>query len=354
MRFHTAAHAILTALCALHLPVASLAAQDYTAENPLVLKMTSFAMPTHALIKNGVYPWAENLKDMSGGRLVVELYNPGTVCPDADVYECVKSGVIDLGLHLTQRVKGVFPLSNVVDLPFLFPSSEAATSVFTDLLKEFPELRAEFDETRLFGVTTSVPVQLHTVSRPIKTIAEVKGLKSGATAVSDIPVLQSLGAAAVSVPLTDCYLALQRGQMDSIMSGNAFVISSKIYEATKYTTILNSHACGFYLCMNRQTYDAMPEDLKAILDASLDRERFHQWSIALDEGGAEDLEAMQAAGQQIFSMPEEEILKGRELCKPVVEAWIKECTERGKGDAARKLYARALELAQEYQNSPIR
>lgn len=330
------------------LPSLPAAAQEYTPQNPLILKMTSFAMPTHAVVVNGFNPWAEELKEKSGGRMVVELYNPNTVCPDADVYDCVKSGIIDIGAHLTQRVKGAFPLSNVTDLPFLFSTAEQGSMVFNQLLAEFPELGKEYAETRMLGGWVTAPYQLHSAKKPLHTLEDIKGLKVGTNGASMVPFLQSLGAASVNVPSSDCYMALQRGQIDAFLAANSFLVSTKIYEATKYTSILNAISNSIYVCMNPQVYDAMPADLKALLDASLTSERFRAWGRITDEAAQSDLAVVEKAGQQVIVMPEEELAKGRESSKGLVKEWYKDCAQRGKLDVAQAIYKRAGELAEQY------
>lgn len=345
-RILTRVAAVLAALC-LTFPL-TVQARDFTPQNPLIIKMTSFAMPTHPVVIGGFTPWAEELKEKSGGRMVVEIYNPNTVCPDADVYDCVKSGVIDMGAQVTQRVKGGFPLSNVIDLPFIYPSAEVASMVFNQLFAEFPDLRKEYAETKLFGAWSGAPYQLHTVKKPIHTLDDVKGLKIGAISSAIVPIVESMGAAAVSVPMSDCYLAIQRGQVDAIAAPYAFVVSTKIYEATKYSTTFNVAPSGVYMCMNQMVYDSMPADLKAILDESLTTERFRNWGHVTDEGAKHDLVTIQTAGQQVFDLPDEEFKKGREATKPVVDAWFADCTRRGKGDIAQTLYKRAVELSDQY------
>lgn len=336
------------ATACLLMPSIAPAATGYTPKNPLIIKMTSFAMPTHAVVVNGFNPWAEELKEKSGGRMVVELYNPNTVCPDADVYDCVKSGIIDLGAHLTQRVKGAFPLSNVTDLPFVFSTAEQGSMVFNQLIAEFPDLQEEYAETKLFGGWVTAPYQLHSTKKPLHTLEDVQGLKVGTNGASMVPFLQSLGAASVNVPSSDCYMALQRGQIDAFLAANSFLVSTKIYEATKYTTILNAISNSIYVCMNRQVYDSMPVDLKAILDESLTVERFRAWGRITDDAAQSDLATVEKAGQQVSVMPPEELAKGRERSKGLVEAWYEGCAKRGKNDSARAIYKRAMELAAQY------
>lgn len=339
---------VVPAACAVLLAPASLAAKEYTEKSPLVLKMTTQVMPTHPMFKYGLAPWAEELKQKSGGRLVVEIYNPNTICPDGEVYDCLQSGVLDLAVHNTQRVKGVFPLSGVMDLPFLFSTAENATRAFIQLVNEYPDIQQEYKGIKRLGGWCGAPFQLNMVHKRVHTMEDLKGMKIGLTAASIVPIVNALGATSVVVPLQDCYLALQRGQVDTITVPYAFVISSKIYEATKYNTTINMFVGSTYMAINQYAYNSMPDDLRTIFDASVTPDRFLLFARVTDRGDTECLEILREAGQEVFVLPYEEILKGRELTRGVADEWIQDCARRGKGDVAKALYGRAVELANQY------
>lgn len=324
-------------------------AQTYTAENPLVLKLTSFAMSTHPVWIGGFEPWAQEVKAASGGRLIIEPYNANTICPDADVHDCVRNGVIDISGQLSQRVKGTYPLSNIIDLPFLFPSSIVAAHVFKDLLDEFPEFKAEYGETHMLGAWASAPYQLHFRNKEIKTINDLKGLKIGCVAASIVPLLQALGASVVVVPTTDAYVTLQRGQVDGFAAPYAFMVSTKIYEATKYSFTINMSANGMPLTMNKQVYESMPDDLRKVLDDSVAGYTVSQrFASVTDDGADRDKAFIAGKGQTIHAITDADIAKGRQMCAGVVEDWYRDCEKRGKGELARTLYKRAQELSAKY------
>lgn len=339
------------ALAALALLAASpVQAREYTAETPLTLKLTSFAMSTHPVWLGGFEPWAEELKEKSGGRLVLELYNPNTICPDSDVFDCVKNGVLDVSGQIAQRMKGTFPLSNVVDLPFLFPSAEVCAMVFRDLLNESPELQAEYKDVHVLSSWCSAPYQFHSVSKEMQTLDDLKGLKIGTVAASTIPQIQALGATGVVVPTTDCYVSLQRGQIDAFSTPYAFMVSTKIYEATKYSLTINMSANGMPLIINKEVYASMPADLRSILDESVaGYGKARLFARVTGEGAARDMKFMETQGQIIHQLSDADRQRGLELTRPLVEAWVKDCEKRGiKGDVARGLYARALELSDQH------
>lgn len=324
-------------------------AQAYTAEQPLVLKLTSFAMSTHPVWVGGFEPWAKEVKDASGGRIIIEPYNANTICPDADVHDCVRNGVIDISGQISQRVKGTYPLSNIIDLPFLYPTALVSAYVYKDLLDEFPAFKDEFRDVRILGAWSGAQYQIHTRNTEIKSITDIKGLKIGCVSASLVPVLQALGASVVVVPTTDAYVTLQRGQVDGFAAPYAFMVSTKIYEATKYSYTLNLAGNGMPLTMNTQVYESMPDDLRKIMDESVAGYKISQLFASVTDAGADhDKAFIEGKGQKITEASEADIAKGRQLCATVVEDWYRDCEKRGKGDVARAMYKRAQELADKY------
>lgn len=330
------------------MPTAS-RAQEYTAAQPLTLKLTSFAMPTHPVWIGGYEPWAAELKDMAQGRLILELYSPNTICSDADVFDCVKNGVVDISGQISQRVRGTFPLSTVIDLPFLFPSAKVAAYVYRDLLAEFPEFREEFKDYHILSAWSGAPYQIHSSNKELKTLDDLKGLKIGCVSSSTVPQMQALGAHGVLIPTTDMYVSLQRGQVDAVAAPYAFMVSTKVYEAAKYSLTVNLSGNGMPLVINKRVYEAMPEDLRGILDETAEGYKLTElFASVTDIGAANDKSFILTKGQIVHDLTLEDREKGRLMCAQIVDSWLKDCDKRGKGDVARVLYARAQELSAKY------
>lgn len=328
----------------------SVAAREYSARNPLILKVQTLFMPSHAAIKWGLVPWAEELKTRSGGRLLIELYNPNTICPEGDIYEAVRDGILDIGVQATQRVKGVFPLSNVIDLPFMFPTAEIGAAVFNELAAEFPQLKEEYQDTAVLTFWDGAPYQLHTKDKPIAALSDIRGRKiGGVSTASAVPIVTALGASAVNIPLADLYLALQRGQVDTVLAPFPTIVSAKIYEATRYSSVINALSGGVYMVMNKQALEAMPDDLRGLLLDSVGPELGRKVARGIDRSAAEDRATAEANGQRVNVLAAAEVKAAFGSTQFVVENWIADCQKAGgHGDVARAMFSRALELTRQY------
>ena len=83
------------------------------ADKPITLTFTGVFMDKHAAIEGGMKPWAEEINRRTNGRVVIEYYNPNTICAEADIYDSVRSGVVDMGVANVSRKKGKLPCKTV-------------------------------------------------------------------------------------------------------------------------------------------------------------------------------------------------------------------------------------------------
>lgn len=322
-------------------------AAEPTRDHPLVLSFTSVYMPTHAIIKDGVEPWARELEEKSGGRLRVEIFHPNTLCPESETYDCVKNGIVDIGCQVVQRVSGKFPIAAMMDLPFLYSSAEMASTVNQTLVEESPELAREFAETQVLAVFSGAPAQIHLTKKEVRSWSDLKGLRIGSMTPTFVPILTALGGTSYALPTTDGYLALQRGQVDGVACPYAFMVNTKMYEVAKKSSTINMSSPSQYLVMNKDALASMPEDLRRIIldTAGVKLARF--LGGVIDRGVESDLKVMRAQGQLTYEFPPEEIAKGKALTEEFPRKWMENCRAAG-FEGGEALYRRAQELAAQF------
>lgn len=327
------------AFCAFALPAYAAAP---TAENPLVLTMTTTFMDVHPTPKTLV-AWGEEIKEATGGRVVIEYYNPNTICPEGEIYDSVVSGLVQIGGHNVARVRGKFPLAGVMELPFQYSSAESGARSNWKMYEESPELQKEFSETHVLTFWSSAIDQIHSASKDFSTLANLKGAKLAAMSASYLDFISGLGASPVQLSPTDVYLSMQRGQIEGNVCPMAYMRSTKIYEAAKNSFICNAKASGFYLAMNKEVWDELPQDIKDVFNAKSGSVLAQRLSQATDKGAQDDTKFMVEQGHKVFNVASDEKAKMQEALKGISDAYIKECEARGLGDAAKALMKLAAE-----------
>lgn len=319
-------------------------AAEPTAEKPLRLTLSTTFMDKHAAVAGGLIPWMEEIKERTGGRVLIEYFNPNTICAEGDIYDAVRSGVLDIGGTNVTRNKGKFPLASLFDQPFVFSTATSASVASWRLAQEFPALAKEFDETHLLTLWGGAASQLSTSGKEIKTLDDLKGLKIATFSAAYLDLAQALGASAISVSPTDVYLALQRGQADAVIAPFAYMRSTKIFEGAKKSFVADMNTSGFYLAMNKDTWNALPDDIKQIFTETTGEALARRIGAATDKSNTDDLEFIRQQGQQVFAIEPAEVERWRAKAEPLLDAWVKDCQSHGHGFARAMLErARALD-----------
>ena len=255
-------------------------AQDVT------LRIHQF-LPAQATIPaKAIEPWAKRVEEQSAGRLKFELYPTmqlGGAPPD--LYDQAKDGVVDIVWTVLGYTPGRFSKSEVFELPFLLTTGEATSVAF----QEYVEANAmdEFAGVKLIAVHTHGPGLFHTAT-PITKLEDLKGMKirGGSRVINDM--LTRLGAEPIGMPVPQNPEALSTGVITGTTIPWEVTPSLRIAELVKnHTGFAGDHGLytqTFAFTMNQAAYDALPDDLKAVIDANSGVEVARAFGKAMDEG----------------------------------------------------------------------
>lgn len=302
-------------------------------------------LPAQATIPaKAIAPWAKSLEEQSGGRLKFELYPAmqlgGT--PPA-LFDQAKDGVVDLIWTVLGYTPGRFPKSEVFEMPFLVTTAEATSVAFQKYVEE--NAMDEFAGVHLIAVHTHGPGLFHT-KEPINKLEDLAGMKirGGSRIISDM--LGRLGAEPIGMPVPAVTEALSKGVIDGTTIPWEVTPSLKVAELVKNHTGfagdngLYTQTFGFV--MNQDSYNALPDDLKALIDANSGVEVARMFGKAMDDGDAAGLAIAEELGNNIITLDETETARWRAAAQPTIDQWFSDM--EGQGIDGRALYERATEL----------
>ncbi|MEW6665384.1 MAG: TRAP transporter substrate-binding protein [Thermodesulfobacteriota bacterium] len=305
-----------------------IAATGWSAEK-FELKFACEYTDKHPTSVNAFLPWIKKMGELSQGRLMIQFYNPNTICPAKEVYASTVAGAVDIGASPTHWVPGRFAVSEVIELPFLFNGSEAGSLTTWEIYKRFAEWREEYKEVKMLWQWTSALNQLHTVKKPVRTLEDFKGLKIISWAAPINHMIRMLGANPVDGKPHDTYLALERGMADGVICPIAPMRSFKITDAAKHHTIINLAANTFWGGMNQAKWNSLPPDLQKIIEESTGDKMAQLSGQTLDEGSIQDAKWMKEQKHSFYVPSPAEKEKWKERLKPVTEEWLKKMEQKG-------------------------
>lgn len=277
-------------------------------------------------------PWAEKVRSQSGGRIRVEIHGGMKLGgKPADLYDQAKDGVVDIVWTLPGLTPGRFPKSEVFDLPLIASNAEITGKALWPFFEQ--HLADEYGDVKILAVHVHGYGAIHTKDRPIPTLADFEGKRIAAPTRSAVRMLEAFGATAVPLAPAEMPEALTKGAVDGVALPWAAARSLKIHELTKAHTEMPAgrslFTTLFVLVMNKARYDALPADLKAVIDANAGAAASLDAGKAMDAYDIPGRAVADVRGNTFLTLPPAEVDRWRAAAEPVVEAWIADMKARG-------------------------
>ena len=325
-------------LCAV-IAVQSARAQDVT------LKLHHFLPPQAIAQSEFLEPWAERIETESGGRIKIDIYPAmqlGGKPPQ--LYDQVRDGVVDLVWTVPSYTPGRFPKLEVFELPFITASAEATSQAVMEYADT--HLQGDFAGVKPLLFHVHAPGLLHMNDRPIRKLEDLVGAKLRAPTRAITETLNQLGAVPVGMPAPQVPQAISRGVVDGTVFPYEVTLPLRIHEITdSHTEIWDGR--GLYttvlmLAMNQNSYDRLPDDLRAIIDANAGMAIAQEIGRVWDAAEAPGRAAAEALGDEFIALDSAEIERWKFSSEPVVTRWVDSIGDDGPAllDDARALVSK--------------
>ncbi len=96
------------------------------------LKLGHFISPTHIFAKYLDSTGSKELKERSDGRLNITIFPANEMGPVQNYADYARTGVADITWFLHGATPGRFPLTEIIQLPYMVGSSEIGTQALND------------------------------------------------------------------------------------------------------------------------------------------------------------------------------------------------------------------------------
>jgi TRAP-type mannitol/chloroaromatic compound transport system substrate-binding protein len=283
--------------------------------------------------------FAQRVKELTGGRLDIKVFPPGSLVPTNEMLDAVQGGMFEMmktyeGYYIGKMPEVAFTSS----LPLGFTDSWQFETWFwqlggVDMLREaYAKHGCYYIAPTLYGEEP-----IHS-KFPIRGLEDMKGKKGRFVGVAG-PVMSQLGAAVTPLPTAEVYPALEKGVIDfADRGGLAANYDAGLYEVAKYIILPGFHQPTTATCYvaNMNAWNKLPDDIKAIVVAAsreASAEMFQQ-SLVQDMIA---LEKFKEKGIEVIYLPEAEVKKIRQLA---VEVWK---SYAAKSDTAQKIFDSQIE-----------
>jgi TRAP-type C4-dicarboxylate transport system substrate-binding protein len=300
----------------------------------VVLKVHHFLPATSNAHRTLIQPWCDKIAKESGDRLKCQIYPAmqlgGT---PAQLFDQVRDGVADVVWTVPTYAAGRFTRSEVFELPFMAHTAKAGSQALWTYVQK--NALDEFRGTRPILLHVHDGAVFHFTTAQPRSLADLKGLKIRAATRINSKMLGALGATPVQMPLPQVPESMSKGVIDGAMVPWEGVPAIKLQEIAGYHLEVPQGAPQFSntifaLVMNQAKYDALPADLKKVIDANSGL-AMSAWAgeKAFDAVAPAHRKLAQDRGNTIVRLPEAEYQAWVKATEKVDDEWVREVSAKG-------------------------
>lgn len=314
----------LTAACMAALMLTPAAAKE--------LKLADFQPPTHFVVPEAYDAFAKTIAEGTGNAVTVTVYMGGELgAGPAEQYTRAVENVTDIAFGLPGYTASTFPVTLLSELPGVIDPQTGTEKIMasTDLLA------AEYRRVVLLGLWNNAPNLLMTGSKPVRSLADVQGLKLRVPSRNAGLVVTAWGGTPVSMPASEIYNAMQTGVIDGAMIDATALAAFRLNEVTNHiTTGMDTTISNFFLIMNRDSFEDLSGDQQQVVqDAGrqLALDANAAW-LARSEAGL--AEFGKTAGKEVITLTPDAAAAFDAASAPVVAQVVAEVDGQGLNGSA--------------------
>ena len=236
--------------------------------------------PTLPVLQDGPKLFARWVKEMSEGRLDIQVYGGGELVPSLEAFEAVRQGTAEIGHGASYYWAGKIPAAQFfAAVPFgMNPQQMNAWVISGGGLELWEELYAPLNLLPLPGGNTGIQMG-GWFNKEINSVSDLQGLKMRIPGLGG-KVISKAGGSAILSAGSEIYTNLERGVIDATeWIGPYHDYMMGFYKVARYYYYPGWHEPGPNLefFINKGAFSKLPPDLQQIVRNAA--AKVHHWML---------------------------------------------------------------------------
>jgi TRAP-type C4-dicarboxylate transport system substrate-binding protein len=272
-----------------------------------------------------------------GGRYeqLVAQHTNGTVKLDIkeklfgimDSAYAIGDGRVMMGTQSVPAASGTYPLLDFGGIPGFFSAMPDGATEWADALLDPKMMTVLESYTRpagfkVLGAAVSLANNALWGNKPIRTLADFKGVKMRASGRTQTSALRDLGGSPLTLSMAEIEEALSRGTVDAIMTSKSFGAERGLMSLAKYVSIWPiTPIFPQVVAINLKAWDRLsPQQKQGLIAASAQLTR--EMPLALEQMDISYSLWIRSSKTEIVTPDDAEVKKAMGLMQPVVKEWL--------------------------------
>lgn len=266
-------------------------------DETITFKM-SFVDPESSPYAQGGLKIAEEVAAATDGKIQIEVVAGGSLGGERDTIELAMGNNLDIATAANSVMTNFIPEMAILDQAYLWKNADEAHAAVDGKLGDLIKEAAEKQGLHVIGFLESGFRNTFS-TKPIQTIDDFKGVTIRTMENQyHQAAFESFGAMPIAMSYNDVFTALQQGTIDAQENPLSVITSSRFNEVQDYLSMTEHVYSAAPLMVSKAAYDALPDDLKAIVDeAGVEACQWEREYLA--EVEVQWLDELETAGTQI-------------------------------------------------------
>lgn len=254
---------------------------------------------TQTVAHASVEAFAAAVQERSDGRLRIEIFPNAALGNEKQTLKAVFDGALDMTLAPVGVAGAYSKLTGLIELPYLFRDAAHARQALDGALGKACAEELVKSQIVVLG-WTEVGIRQMTANKPIRTVADLQGLKLRVPLSEPIlETFRALGATADALPFAQLIEALRTGRFDAQENPINVIVGNKLNTVQSHLSLSRHAYTAFLLSISGDVLEELPAADRAVLAASAPAGVTASRSWA-DRVEADGLAKLRAAGMTIF------------------------------------------------------
>ena len=277
----------------------------------------------------GLNDFAKRAKEATKGKVEITVQTGGALgYKGPELLKVVRDGLVPMSDMLTSGVAGDELLFDIVTLPFLIQSFDEG-KILSDIARPYFDKVAEQKWGQKILYIAPWPAAGLWTKMEVKSVAEMKGLKTRTYDKNGALVMQAVGGTPYPLPFSEVYSSLATNLIDSVLTSTPTAVDAKFWEVLKFYAPINITMATDLVTVNLKEFNKLDKETQAaLIKLGKDMEAEMWKKVAqLDK----DQEAISNKGGIKTVAPSKEFLNELSVVtKGIREEWLKKAPPEAK------------------------
>jgi len=205
------------------------------------------------------------VEEASKGNITVQVYPAGQLYKDVDLVDVIPKGSIEMAVANLGQWAGLVPQVALFDLTGIWENQAHFYRTQDDSVVRDVIAKAMANKNVLLLNTIDYGEGTYITNKPLKKLADFKGMRIRASTEYNTIQVLALGGASSLISSAEVYQGLSLGTIDGAITGPSSFIARKLYEVAKYDMRNFGGRGNFGTVVNLKWWNGLPSDVKEIL-----------------------------------------------------------------------------------------